>query len=181
MALTPSLDLPLGTLAPAFRLQDTSGAWVSLDATAPATLVLFICNHCPYVKHLKAPLAALCRDYLAAGLKTYAIMPNDVTRYPLDHPDLMRADHAAFGYSFPYLYDESQAVARAYGAQCTPEFYLFGPDLRLRYHGQMDDSRPGNALPIDGRDLRAAIAAVLAGEEVLAPQKPSIGCNIKWK
>lgn len=183
MAATPSTMLSLGTLAPEFTLPDAvSGREVRFSeqrAGRPA-LVMFICNHCPFVKHVRAQLAALGRDY-ADRLCIIAISSNDATAYPDDGPDRMKAEAAAAGYTFPYLFDESQQVARAYRAACTPDFFLFDPSARLVYRGQLDDSRPSNTLPVTGRDLRAAIDALLAGGTPSATQRPSIGCNIKWK
>jgi peroxiredoxin len=175
--------LPLGTGAPDFRLPDTNGRMVSLSdfKGAPALLVMFICNHCPYVKHIRAGLAQLGRDYLERGVGIVGINSNDVVNYPADSPALMTAEAKAAGYLFPYLYDETQEVAGAYRAACTPDFFLFDGNQRLVYRGQMDDSRPGNKIPVTGKDLRAALEAVLAGKPVSAKQKPSMGCNIKWK
>jgi peroxiredoxin len=175
--------LPLGARAPHFRLPDTDGNLVSLTdyPSAPALLVAFICNHCPYVKHIRDGLAQLARDYLPRGVGIVAINANDVENYPADSPAMMAAEAKAAGYLFPYLYDESQAVAKAYHAACTPDFFLFDADQRLAYRGQMDDSRPGNSAPVTGKDLRAALDALLAGKPVSARQKPSLGCNIKWK
>ena len=183
MVATPSTMLPLGTVAPDFALPDTAGRVVSLRdyATSPALLVMFICNHCPYVKHVRAELARLGRDYAARGVGIVAISANDAERYPADGPEAMRQEKAEAGYPFPYLYDETQEVARAYRAACTPDFFLFDGARRLVYRGQLDDSRPGNGLPVTGADLRAALDAVLAGAAVPADQVPSIGCNIKWK
>jgi peroxiredoxin len=183
MSLTPSTMLPLGTSAPDFRLPDTNGKLVSLAdfKTAPALLVLFICNHCPYVKHIRSALAAVGRDYQQRGAAIVAISANDVKNYPDDSPEKMKEEARAAGYVFPYLYDESQAVARAYRAACTPDIFLFDKDRRLAYRGQFDDSRPGNGRPVTGRDLCAALDAVLAGRPAPEPQTPSVGCNIKWK
>jgi peroxiredoxin len=183
MALTPSTMLPLDTAAPDFRLPDVEGKSVALAdlKDAPALVVLFICNHCPYVKHIRAGLAQFGRDYQPKGVAIVAVNSNDVTNYPEDSPAKMRQEARAAGYTFPYLYDESQAVARAYRAACTPDIYLFDRQQKLVYRGQFDDSRPGNSIPVTGRDLRAALDAVLAGKPVVANQKPSIGCNIKWK
>lgn len=183
MALTPSTMLELGTKAPDFKLPDTDGRLVGLkdfDA-APALLVMFICNHCPYVKHIASGLAAMCRDFSAMGVGVAGIMSNNVEKYPDDAPDLMKVEKERSGWNFPYLYDESQSVAKAYRAACTPDFFLFDGQRRLAYRGQMDDSRPGNGKPVTGGDLRAAVAKVLAGQAIDANQKPSIGCNIKWK
>lgn len=183
MAVTPSTMLPLGTSAPAFSLLDTNGKTVSLDdfAAAPALLVMFICNHCPYVKHIRTGLAKLVREYQARGLAVVGISSNDATAYPDDSPAKMAVEVREAGYTFPYLYDESQAVAQAYRAACTPDFFLFDRARKLVYRGQLDDSRPSNGIPVTGEDLRTAIDAVLAGKPVSGDQKPSIGCNIKWK
>ena len=183
MAETPSNMVALGTPAPPFRLPDTTGGMVSLDdfKTAPALLVMFICNHCPFVKHIRSGLAAFGRDYQKAGLAIVAINSNDVSSYPQDSPERMAAEVKQAGYTFPYLYDETQAVAKAYGAACTPDLFLYDRDRRLVYRGQFDDSRPSNGRPVTGADLRAAADAVLAGRPVPDEQRPSIGCNIKWK
>lgn len=183
MAATPSTMLPLGTEAPPFELVDTRGKLVRLDDfnDAPALLVMFICNHCPFVKHVRSQLARLGREYGARGVAIVAINANDVVRYPADGPDGMRREAEQAGYTFPYLLDETQEVAKAYRAACTPEFYLFDGARRLVYRGQLDDSRPGNTKPVDGRDLRAALDAVLDGHPVDEVQRPSVGCNIKWK
>jgi peroxiredoxin len=175
--------LPLGTAAPDFKLPDTNGKTVALAdfQGTPALLVLFICNHCPYVKHIRAGLAQLGRDYLPRGAAIVAINSNDVANYPDDSPARMKAEVKAAGYLFPYLYDESQAVAKAYHAACTPDIYLFDRNRKLVYRGQFDDSRPGNGVPVTGKDLRAALDAVLAGQSVPPDQKASVGCNIKWK
>ncbi len=182
MAQTPSTMLPLGTSAPNFSLPEpATGKTVSLDdfKNAPALLVMVICNHCPFVKHIRAELARFGRDYQAKGLAMVAISANDVANHPDDSP--ARIAEEAKIYPFPYLYDESQAVAKAYRAACTPDFFLFDADRKLVYRGQFDGSRPGNNLPVTGADLRAAVDAILAGQPVVAEQKPSIGCNIKWK
>ncbi len=184
MALTPSTMLPLGTSAPAFSLPDTTtGKIVSIGdfKNAPALLVMFICNHCPYVKHVRSGLAQLVKDYQAKGVAAVGISSNDVESHPDDSPQKMAVEAREAGYTFPYLYDESQAVARSYQAACTPDIFLFDRERRLVYRGQLDDSRPGNGIPVTGKDLRAALDAVLAGKPVAALQKPSIGCNIKWK
>jgi peroxiredoxin len=174
---------PLGMAAPDFRLPDTEGRTVSLVnfAKSPALLVAFICNHCPYVQHIRSAFAALARDYQAKGVAIVGISSNDVVAYPADSPAKMKEEKQAAGYVFPYLYDETQEVARAYRAACTPDFFVFDRERKLVYRGQMDNSRPGNGEPNDGADLRAALDAVLAGGKPSADQKPSIGCNIKWK
>jgi peroxiredoxin len=183
MALTPSTMLDLGTKAPDFRLTDTEGKTVSLDdfRGAPALLVVFLCNHCPYVKHVRHELARLGRDSQARGVAVVGISSNDVAAYPDDSPEKMRQEKAEVGYTFPYLYDETQEVAQAYQAACTPDFFLFDGDQKLVYRGQLDDSRPGNPIPVTGKDLRAALDAVLAGAPAPEKQRPSMGCNIKWK
>ena len=183
MVAVNSTMLPLGTKAPDFRLADTSGKLVSLSdfKSAPALLVIFMCNHCPYVKHVRGGLAQLARDYLPRGVAIAGINSNDVANYPADSPREMAREAKAAGYLFPYLYDETQEVAKAYHAACTPDFFLFDRERRLVYRGQLDDSRPGNDVPVTGKDLRAALDAVLAGQPAPANQKPSIGCNIKWK
>jgi peroxiredoxin len=175
--------LPLGTTAPDFTLPDTNGKTVSLAnfKDKPALLVMFICNHCPYVKHIRTGLAQLARDYLPRGVGIVGINSNDVANYPNDSPAKMKEEAKSAGYLFPYLYDESQAVAKAYRAACTPDIYLFDKGLKLAYRGQFDDSRPGNGIPVTGKDLRAALDAVLAGKPVSPNQKTSMGCNIKWK
>ena len=183
MALTPSTMLPLGTAAPDFKLLDTQGKTVALAdfKGKAALLVIFMCNHCPYVKHLRSGLAQLARDYQPRGVGIVGVNSNDVANYPEDSPAKMKEEIKAAGYLFPYLYDESQTVARAYRAACTPDLYLFDRDRKLVYRGQFDDSRPGNGVPVTGKDLRAALDAVLAGRPISADQKPSVGCNIKWK
>jgi peroxiredoxin len=175
--------LALGTPAPEFKLPDTSGNTVSLAdvAAAPAFVVAFICNHCPYVKHIRAGLAQFGKDMQAQGLAVVAISSNDAANYPEDSPAKMAQEAKAASYTFPYLFDETQTVAKAYRAACTPDFYLFDKDRKLVYRGQFDDSRPGNSAPVTGKDLRAAVDAVLAGRPVPDAQKPSMGCNIKWK
>jgi peroxiredoxin len=183
MALTPSTMLPLGTPAPAFSLKDTTGRTVSLAdfEDSKALLVMFICNHCPYVKHVQSGIAQLVKEYQAKGVAAVGISSNDVASYPDDSPEKMTVEAREAGYTFPYIYDETQAVAKAYHAACTPDLYLFDRQHKLVYRGQLDDSRPGNGLPVTGKDLRAALDAVLAGKSVFSDQKPSIGCNIKWK
>jgi peroxiredoxin len=183
MVAVNSTMLPLGTKAPAFRLPDTSGKFVSVQdfTRVPALLVVFMCNHCPYVKHIRSGLAQLARDYQPRGVAMAGINSNDVGNYPADSPAKMAEEAKAAGYIFPYLYDETQEVAKAYRAACTPDFYLFDQGQRLVYRGQFDDSRPGSGTPVTGKDLRAALDAVLAGKPVSSNQKASIGCNIKWK
>ncbi len=184
MARTPSNMLPLGTKAPAFELPDTvSDQRLTLaDLAGPkGTLIMFICNHCPFVKHVNAGLVALAADYQDLGISFVAISSNDVENYPQDSPELMKATAQEEGYPFPYLYDESQEVALAYEAACTPDFFLFNGELNLVYRGQLDDSRPGNGLPVTGADIRSALDNLLAGNSISQDQKPSIGCNIKWK
>ena len=184
MARTASTMLELGTPAPDFHLPEpVTGREVSLDdfRDAPALLVTFICNHCPYVQHIRHRLAKLVRDYQGKGLTAVGVNSNDVAHYPDDAPEKMIEEVRNIGYTFPYLYDETQEVAKAYRAACTPDFFLFDRDRRLTYRGQFDDARPGNGAPVTGRDLAAAIDAVLAGRAVPADQKPSLGCNIKWK
>ncbi|MBW2735186.1 MAG: thioredoxin family protein [Deltaproteobacteria bacterium] len=183
MVATESTMLALGTEAPDFSLPDPDGKLHSLAdfGTAKGLLVMFICNHCPFVIHIRAELARLGRDYRARGVAVVGVNANDVENYPADSPAKMKAEAASAGYTFPYLYDESQDVAKAYRAACTPDFFLFDGEQRLRYRGQLDESRPGNDKPVDGADLRAALEALLAGRAIAAEQKPSIGCNIKWK
>lgn len=183
MAMTPSTMVPLGTSAPDFRLPDTDGKLVGLAdfASAPAVLVAFICNHCPFVKHIQKSFTQLAKDYQAKGVAVIAISSNNVATHPDDSPEKMKEEKAKAGYTFPYLYDESQDVAKAYHAACTPDFFLYDSSRKLVYRGQMDASRPSNSLPNDGADLRAALDRVLAGEPPLEKQIPSIGCNIKWK
>jgi len=183
MVLTPSTMLPLGTEAPDFSLVNVDGRTVSLAdfSDASALLVMFICNHCPYVKHLADAVAKFASEQQARGLAVVGINSNDVGNYPADSPEQMVAEAENRGYTFPYLYDETQAVAKAYRAACTPEFYLFDKDRRLVYRGQFDSSRPGNGVPITGQDLGAAIDAVLAGRAPATEQQASMGCNIKWK
>ena len=185
MAYTESTMLPLGTPAPDFLLPDTvSGRMVGLrDVLSPqATVVMFLCNHCPYVLHVNDEIIRIAREYQARGISFVAISSNDAEAYPDDGPEKMREHALALGYPFPYLYDETQEVARAYDAACTPDFYVFDGDGRLAYRGQLDGSRPKrNDLPPTGSDLRAALDAVLQGRPVAALQRPSGGCNIKWK
>ena len=183
MARTPSTMLALGTKAPDFRLPDTDGRAVALSdfAGKKALLVMFICNHCPFVKHVQAELARLGGECDGKGVGVVAISSNDVGQYPDDGPAAMKEEKARAGYVFPYLFDETQEVAKAYRAACTPDLFLFDAQQRLVYRGQLDDSRPGNGVPVTGKDLRAAIDAVLAGHPVDERQKASLGCNIKWK
>ncbi len=183
MAETPSTMLELGTRAPEFRLRDTDGREVALAdfKDRKALLVMFICNHCPFVKHVQAELARIGRDYQPRGVAVVAISSNDVGQYPDDGPEAMAKEKQRAGYTFPYLFDETQEVARAYRAACTPDLYLFDAQQKLVYRGQLDDSRPGNKVPVTGRDLRRALDAVLEGRPVEAKQRASVGCNIKWK
>lgn len=184
MALTESTMLELGTIAPDFALTDVvTGKTVRRDdfGGSKALLVMFICTHCPYVKHVEKGLAALGKDYEGKPVSIVAISSNDVTTHPDDSPAGMKQQARTHGFVFPYLYDESQAVARAYKAACTPDFFLFDADFRLVYRGQFDRSRPGNGIAVSGEDLRSAIDAVLACKPPLTDQRPSIGCNIKWK
>ena len=183
MSLTPSTMLPLGTAAPDFSLPDTAGKVVSRDdfQNVPALLVVFMCNHCPYVVHVRDELARLCRDYQNEGLAMVGISSNDVANYPDDSPEKMAEEVTRAGYTFPYLYDETQEIAQAYTAACTPDFFLFDNNFRLVYRGQMDDSRPDAGTSVTGRDMRAALDNLLAGHPIDPDQKPSMGCNIKWK
>ncbi|HLA85304.1 MAG TPA: thioredoxin family protein [Thermoguttaceae bacterium] len=183
MVKTASTMLELGTPAPDFSLPDANGRIVSLDdfQCAPALLVVFLCNHCPYVKHVAEGLASLAREYRSRGVAVVGINANDVLSYPEDSPELMHEEAVRRGYDFPYLYDESQETAKAYHAACTPDFYVFDAERRLVYRGQMDGSRPGNNLPVTGEDLRASLDAVLECRPVAVEQKPSLGCNIKWR
>ena len=184
MAQTASTMLPLGTPAPAFNLPEpATGRAIALAdfRDAPALLAIFMCNHCPFVKHIRQGLVQFAREYQARGLAIVAISANDVANHPDDGPAKMAEEARAFGYPFPYLYDETQAVAKAYRAACTPDFFLFDASRKLVYRGQFDGSRPGNNIPVTGADLRAAVDAVLAGQPIAPDQKPSIGCNIKWK
>ena len=184
MALTPSTMLALGTPAPDFRLPDVvSGRTISLETVAGKTalLVMFICQHCPYVQHVKHELTRLGKDYSTSSVGMVAISANDATRYPDDAPDQLKAMATTLGWAFPLCYDESQQAAIAYSAACTPDFFLFDAKRRLVYRGQLDESRPGNGKPVTGRDLRAALDAVLAGRAVTPDQRPSVGCSIKWK
>lgn len=183
MVRTASTMLPLGTTAPGFALPDPDGHIVRLNDfdKSPALLVMFICNHCPYVQHIRHGLAALIKEYQPRGLAAVGIMSNDYTQYIDDHPDKMRAEVQAIGYTFPYLVDATQTVAKDYMAACTPDFFLFDKNRKLVYRGQLDDARPKSDVPVTGTDLRIAIDAVLAGKPVNPDQRPSLGCNIKWK
>lgn len=184
MALTPSKMIPLGTIAPDFSLPDVvSGATISLTELKSdvATVIMFICNHCPFVKHVQTQIATLAVDYQQKGVAFIAISSNDASSYPEDAPDKMKLEAQQAGYSFPYLYDESQEVAKAYHAACTPDFFVFDSELKCVYRGQLDDARPENGIAVTGSDLRAALDAILAGEIPSANQKPSVGCNIKWR
>jgi len=183
MALTPSTMLPLGTAAPDFALPDVDGRTVRLAdfAGSPALVVVFMCNHCPYVKHVAGGLASLAKEYQAKGVAVVGINSNNAAAYPDDSPAKMKDEVKLRGYTFPYLFDDSQNVAKAYRAACTPDFYVFDRDRKLVYRGQMDASRPDSGIPVTGADLRAALDALLAGQGAPKEQKPSIGCNIKWK
>ncbi|QDT67967.1 Putative peroxiredoxin [Planctomycetes bacterium MalM25] len=182
MVRTPSTMLPLGTPAPEFSLPDVDGSTKSRGdfAGSPGLLVIFMCNHCPFVIHLADALAVFAKEYQEKGLAVVGVSSNDVANYPDDSPELMVKEAAARGYTFPYLYDETQAVAKAYRAACTPDFFLFDKDQKLAYRGQFDSSRPGSGVAPTGEDLRAACDAVLAGAAPSEQQLPSIGCNIKW-
>lgn len=183
MVRTASTMLPLGTEAPNFSLPDFDGKMVSRDdfRDRRGILVVFMCNHCPYVKHVAPELARLANDYLAKGVAVVGISSNDAEAYPDDAPDKMKQEAATQGYRFPYLYDESQQVAQAYNAACTPDFFLFDSALKLVYRGQLDDTRPKQGILPNGKDLRAALDAMLGNQAIPGPQKPSVGCNIKWK
>ena len=184
MALTPSTMLPLGTKAPDFQLPDVvSGKTISLNSFAgkKGLLVMFICRHCPFVKHVQGELAQIGKDYADTDVGIVAISTNDAANYPDDAPDKLKEMAQQLGFTFPFCYDESQEIAKAYTAACTPDFFLFDGEGQLVYRGQLDDSRPSNNQPVTGKDLRAALDAVLASQTVNYDQKPSIGCNIKWK
>ena len=183
MAAVNSTMLPLGTKAPDFRLPSATGGLVSMTdfSDSKGLLVMFICNHCPFVQHIRQELAALARAYQRQGIAVVAINANNWEAYPDDSPEQMAREAERYSYTFSYLYDESQKTAREYQAACTPDFYLFDPDRRLVYRGQFDDSRPGNGLPVTGKDLCAALDALLKGDAIPSDQKPSIGCNIKWR
>lgn len=184
MVLTPTTQIPLGFRAPDFTLPDTiSGKELSLEelASDKGTVIMFICNHCPYVKHVINGIVELTNDYIPKGISFIAISSNDVENYPDDSPDKMKEDAARLGFKFPYLYDESQDVARAYHAACTPDFNIFDAELKCVYRGQLDDSRPGNKIPVSGKDIRKALDDLLSGKKISEDQVPSVGCNIKWK
>ncbi len=184
MAVTPSTMLALGTSAPAFSLSDVvGGEVVSLDtfASKKALLLMFICRHCPYVKHVQQELAKIGKDYADEDIGIVAIASNDAESYPADAPESLKEMAEVLGFNFPYLYDENQVVAKTYTAACTPDFFVFDENRKLVYRGQLDSSRPGNDMPVDGEDLRSALDAVLADEPVNPDQRPSVGCNIKWK
>lgn len=183
MARTPSTMLPLGTAAPDFKLMNVDGREVALAdfAGKPALLVMFMCNHCPFVVHVADELARLGSEYMARGVAVVGINSNDTATHPADSPERMVAEAEERGYAFPYLFDETQAVAKSYRAACTPDFFLFDQDRKLVYRGQLDDSRPGNGVPVTGKDLRMALDAVLGGKKPADEQRASLGCNIKWK
>ena len=183
MVMTSSIGHELGSPAPVFSLPDATGRIVGLDDFASSTglLVVFWCNHCPFVKHIKQGFAQFAHEYQPKGLGVVAINANDAVTHPEDRPERMQEDIEAFGYTFDYLIDESQEIARAYDAACTPDFFLFDRDRKLAYHGQFDSSRPRNRDPVTGADLRRAADAVLAGRAIAGDQTPSIGCNIKWR
>lgn len=184
MTLTPSSMLPLGTVAPNFELPDTiSGKNLTLQELKSdvATVIMFICNHCPFVKHIQHELTKLAKDYQAKNIVFIAINANDVESYPDDSPDKMQQIASQLGYPFPYLYDETQQVAKAYQAACTPDFYIFDKNLKCVYRGQLDDSRPNNNIPVTGKDIRTTLDNILTNKPIEPNQKASIGCNIKWK
>jgi len=184
MARTESAMIELGTKAPAFVLEDViTTKQISIDEMGGelGLLVMFICRHCPFVKHVEQELAAIGQDFAGKGVGIVAISSNDADCYSDDSPPSLRQQAEELGFNFPYLYDETQEVARAYDATCTPDFFLFDKDRRLAYRGQLDDSRPGNGVPVDGRDLRAAMSALIAGTPISGEQRPSIGCRIKWR
>lgn len=184
MAKTPSTMVELGTKAPDFQLPDAvSGDVIGLSDVRSdvATVVMFICNHCPFVKHIHSEMVKLPADYQAKGVSFVAISSNDVANYPEDSPEKMKELFQSLGIDHPYLYDESQEVAKAYHAACTPDFFIYDRELKLAYRGQLDGSRPGNGVPVTGEDMRAALDALIAGQQVAEDQQPSIGCNIKWR
>jgi len=184
MPETPSTMIPLGTKAPNFKLLDTiSGKQLSLQElkSDKATVVMFICNHCPYVKHIQHKLVDVVKNYQAKGISFIAINSNDIVHYPDDSPDKMKLEAATQGYTFPYLFDETQKIAKAYHAACTPDLYIFDDKLSCVYRGRFDESTPGNGKPTTGRELSQALDNLLTGKDVSSEQKPSVGCNIKWK
>ena len=184
MVLTPTTQIPLGFKAPDFTLPDTiSGKDLGLKELASdrATVIMFICNHCPYVKHVIEGIVELANDYIPDGVSFIAISSNDAENYPDDSPGKMKEEAERLGFPFPYLYDESQEVAKAYFAACTPDFNIFDKDMKCVYRGQLDDSRPGNNIPVSGKDIRNALDKLLAGGSIPKDQTPSVGCNIKWK
>ncbi|MGB9770838.1 MAG: thioredoxin family protein [Candidatus Kapaibacteriota bacterium] len=184
MAATESKMIPLGTVAPYFHLKDViSGKWFSLDdfKNGRPLLVMFICNHCPYVKHIIEKLVEVTKEFIQKGVNIVGINPNDYDAYPEDSPEKMKEYATKNGYPFPYLIDETQEVARSYNAACTPDFFLFDSGLKLIYHGQFDDSRPGNSIPVTGSDLKRALECAVSNQPIDFLQKPSIGCSIKWK
>jgi peroxiredoxin len=184
MALTPSTMMPLGTKAPSFSLLDVvTGKSMMLDdlKSPTATVVMFICNHCPFVKHIQETLVSVANAYIAQGVAFIAINSNDIKAYPEDAPEAMKEIATALKYPFPYLFDEDQTVAKAYDAACTPDIFVFGADLECVYRGQFDEARPNNSIPVTGKDLKEALTCLIEGRPVPSLQKPSIGCNIKWK
>jgi thiol-disulfide isomerase/thioredoxin len=184
MAQTESTMIPLGFVAPSFQLTDVvSGKTISLDEYKSdiATVIMFICNHCPFVKHVQSQLVQLAKDYQPKGISFIAISSNDAVAYPEDSPEKMKEIAEQNSYPFPYLYDETQEIAKAYHAACTPDFFIFDRNLKCVYRGQLDDSRPGNAIPVTGESIRLALDSVLENQPITIKQKPSIGCNIKWK
>lgn len=183
MVRTASTMMPIGTAAPSFSLLNVDGRLVSNQdfAGASALVVIFMCNHCPYVIHVADQIAALAAEYMAKGIAFVGINANDTSAHPLDSPEQMVHEAESRGYLFPYLFDETQEVAKSYGAACTPDFFIFDKDQKLVYRGQLDESRPKNDVPITGGDLRAALDAILSGQAIPTDQKPSLGCNIKWK
>ena len=184
MSLTPSNMLPLGTIAPKFKLMDAiTGHLLTLDDIKgeKGTVIMFICNHCPFVKHVNDEIVRIANEYRQLGFGFAGINSNDIVKYPEDDPERMKEVASKYQYSFPYLFDGTQEIAKNYEAACTPDFYLFDEELKLVYRGQLDDSRPGNGIHANGRDLREAMDSVLNNRQVTKDQKPSIGCNIKWK
>ncbi|MBR9914359.1 MAG: thioredoxin family protein [Algicola sp.] len=184
MSLTPSNMLPLGTKAPDFELVNTiDNTMVSLESAkgSKGTIIMFICNHCPFVKHVNAEISQLAKDFISKGINCIAISSNDIENYPQDAPQFMKQNAIDQDFIFPYLYDQTQRVAKAYDAACTPDFYVFDKDLKLVYRGQLDDSRPGNDVPVTGKDIREVAQLLIQDQPIDVTQKPSIGCNIKWK